>query len=26
MNSAVAIDKRPAAQVAREFLDANDLT
>ena len=26
MNSAVAIDKRPAAQVAREFLEANDLT
>jgi osmoprotectant transport system substrate-binding protein len=25
MNSAVAIDKRPAAQVAREFLEANDL-
>jgi osmoprotectant transport system substrate-binding protein len=25
MNSAVAIDKRPAAQVAREFLQANDL-
>jgi osmoprotectant transport system substrate-binding protein len=25
MNSAVAIDKRPAAQVAREFLVANDL-
>ncbi|HUP32162.1 MAG TPA: glycine betaine ABC transporter substrate-binding protein, partial [Gaiellaceae bacterium] len=26
MNSAVAIDKRPADQVAREFLEANDLT
>ena len=25
MNSAVAIDKRPAAEVAREFLAANDL-
>jgi osmoprotectant transport system substrate-binding protein len=25
MNSAVAIDKRPAAEVAREFLQANDL-
>ncbi len=25
MNSAVAIDKRPAPQVAREFLEANDL-
>ncbi|MEO5575855.1 MAG: glycine betaine ABC transporter substrate-binding protein [Gaiellaceae bacterium] len=26
MNSAVAIDQRPAAEVAREFLEANDLT
>jgi osmoprotectant transport system substrate-binding protein len=26
MNSAVAIDKRPAAEVAREFLEANELT
>jgi osmoprotectant transport system substrate-binding protein len=25
MNSAVAIDQRPAAEVAREFLEANDL-
>ena len=25
MNSAVAIDKRPAAEVAKEFLEANDL-